>query len=261
MESPVNTSITAIKPGQILVRGYDLCEMMGRLSYAEVVFLLLAERLPADAEGRVFEALLVSSVDHGLDAPSTHVARTTASCGVPAQAAIAAGINAIGDSHGGAGEQCARILQEALAAHPQADLQELARSLVAEHRLGGERLPGFGHRVHDPDPRAVRLLALADAEGISGRHVALARALEEVLSEAAGRSLPMNVDGAIAAVLSDLGIDWRFGKSIFIISRVAGLAAQVHEQMTAGKPLQFARPVRAAYSGPPPRSLPGQGKE
>jgi citrate synthase len=256
MENRVQTSITSIQPGQIRLRGYDLVEMMGRLRYAEVVFLLLAGRLPTPGEGRIVDAILVSSIDHGVDAPSTHVARSVASCGTPVQAAISAGINAIGDSHGGAGEACARLLQEALAAHPEADVQALARSLAEAQRAAGQRFPGYGHRVHDPDPRALRLLALADAEGLSGRHVALARALQGVLSETAGRSLTMNVDGAIAAVLSDLGIDWRFGKSLFIIARTAGLAAQVHEQMTTARPLQFASPVGAAYTGPPRRELP-----
>jgi citrate synthase len=260
MKSTVKTSITRITPDQIIVRGFDLCEMMGKLSYAEVVFLLIAQRLPTPSEGRILDAILVSSIDHGVDAPSTHVARSVASCGVPVQTAISAGINAIGDSHGGAGEQCARILQETLAEHPGIDVNDLARRLVAERRAVGQRLPGFGHRMHDPDPRAVRLLTLADAECISGRHVALARALEMALLETTGRSLPLNVDGAIAAILSDMGIDWRFGKSLFIISRTAGLAAQVYEQMTTGKPLNFAQPVNAEYIGPQPRSLPGEDK-
>jgi len=255
MDDMVKTSITQIKPDQILVRGYDLCELMGRLSFAGMVFLLIAQRLPNPREEHILDAILVSSVDHGVDAPSAHVARSVASCGVPAQAAISAGINAIGESHGGAGEQLACILQDALASHPGMPADELARSLVAVRRAAGQRFPGFGHRMHDPDPRAVRLLTLADEEGLSGQHVALARALERALLEATGQSLPMNVDGAIAAILSDLGIDWRFGKSLFIISRTAGLAAQVHEQVTTGKPLKFARPVNAEYIGPRQRKL------
>lgn len=255
MESAVKTSITQIKPDQIIVRGYDLCELMGQLSFAGIVFLLIAQRLPTPAEERILDAILVSSVDHGVDAPSTHVARTAASCGVPVQAAISAGVNAIGESHGGAGEQLARILQTAWAVHPETPVDELAHSLVAECRAAGQRLPGFGHRMHDPDPRAVRLLALVDEAGLSGQHIALARAIEQALRESSGKSLPLNVDGAIAAILSDLGIDWRFGKSLFIISRTAGLAAQVHEQTTAGKPLKFAQPVNADYIGPQQKKL------
>lgn len=253
----VETSLTRIQPGQILLRGYDLAELTGRLHFAEVVFLLFTGRLPSPAEGRMLDAILVSSVDHGVDAPSAHVARTAASCGVPVQSAMAAGINAIGDSHGGAGEQCARLLQEALATHPDRPVDEIARQVVAEGRSAGRRLPGFGHRVHDPDPRARRLLEIAAQEGLSRQHVALAQAIVEALKAASGRSLPLNVDGAIAALISDMGIDWRFGKSLFILSRTAGLAAQVHEQMTTGKPLQFAQPVGAVYTGPGPRKLEG----
>lgn len=252
----VKTSITLIKPDRIIVRGYDLCELMGRMSFAGTLFLLAAQRLPGPAEERILDAILVSSVDHGVDAPSVHVARTAASCGVPVQAAISAGINAIGESHGGAGEQLARILQEALAAHPDMPLDELARSLVAERRAAGQRFPGYGHRMHDPDPRAVRLFELLEEDNLGGRHVALARAIERELETVTGRSLPINVDGAIAAIISDLGIDWRYGKSLFIISRTAGLAAQVHEQMTTGKPLKFAQPVNAEYVGPELQKLP-----
>lgn len=256
MSDTIKTSITRIQPDQIIVRGYDLCELMGRMSFAGTIFLLFAQRLPSPAEERIMDAILVSSVDHGVDAPSVHVARTAASCGVPVQAAISAGINAIGESHGGAGEGLARILQEALAAHLDMPPDELAHALVAERRASGQRFPGYGHRMHDPDPRAVRLFDLLEAEALGGKHSALAHAIERELLATTGKSLPMNVDGAIAAIISDLGIDWRYGKSLFIISRTAGLAAQVHEQITTGKPLKFARPVDAEYVGPELHRLP-----
>jgi citrate synthase len=256
MANEITTKITQIEPGRILVQGYDLSELIGQVSYAAMVFLLFTGRLPTSAEGRMLDAILVSSIDHGVDAPSTHIARTAASCGVPVQAAIGAGITAIGEYHGGAGEQCARIFQEAAAGNPDTAPGELAQALIADLKAQGQRMPGYGHRVHNPDPRAQGLLTLADQLGLSGRHVALARALEHALDDASVRSLPLNVDGAIAAVLLDLGIDWRFGKALFIIARTAGLAAHVHEQMAEGKPLKFAAPVNAAYAGPEPRQLP-----
>lgn len=255
MESSVKTAITRIEAGQIQVRGYDLSELIGRISFGDAVFLLLAGRLPGGAEGRLLEAVLVSSIDHGVNAPSTHVARTTASCGAPLQAAIATGVTAIGESHGGAGEACAHLLQTALQEQPDTPLPDLARELVSASRARGERLPGFGHRVHTVDPRAARLLDLALEWGLSGQHIALAQAIEQELASATGRSLPLNVDGAIAAILSDLGLDWRLGKALFIIARTAGLAAHVHEQITTGQPLKFAAPLVVEYTGPEPQSI------
>lgn len=254
MEQQVNTAITCVTKEQIRVRGYDLGELIGRASFGETAFLLLTSREATRAESRMLEAILIACLDHGVDAPSTHVARTTASCGVPVQAAISAGILAIGENHGGAGEQCARILQEAVQAQPEMELGTLARGIVEAAKEAGRRLPGFGHRQHDPDPRAVALMAKAQELKVAGKYLALALEIQEELSARSGRSLPLNVDGAIAALISDMGMDWRFGKSLFIIGRTVGLAAQVHEEMTCGKPLKFARPVHAEYTGPAPRA-------
>ncbi len=132
---------------------------------------------------------------------------------------------------------------------------KLPARIVAEARLNRRRLPGFGHRFHDPDPRAQRLLALADEWGLSGRHVALTRSIVRELKATTDRSLPMNVDGALAALISDLGIDWRYGKTLFIIGRTAGLATHGHEEMRTGKPFKFAARVETAYVGSPERSL------
>jgi citrate synthase len=181
-------------------------------------------------------------VDHGLSAPSTAVARTVASCGSPVQAAIAAGITSLGEHHGGAGEACARLLQETLLQGEGQELPELAAGIVRQYRWEGRRLPGFGHRLHNPDPRTVRLFALAKEKDLWGKHLQLLIAIQEARNAETGKQLPINVDGAIAGILSELGLDWRVGKSLFIIARSAGLAAHVHEQM-GSKPLDFAPPV------------------
>jgi citrate synthase len=173
---------------------------------------------------------------------------------VPIQTAVAAGISAIGESHGGAGEACARLLQEALRGEPK-PIDSLAGRIVAEYRERGQRLPGFGHRQHAVDPRAERLLALADEWELSDGHIALARGIAQELKRGADRPIPLNVDGAMAAIISDLGIDWRHGKTLFIIGRSAGLAAQAGEQIISGKPLQFAAPTTLEYIGPAARDI------
>ncbi len=256
MTKPLQTSISTVSPDSVIVSGYRVSEMMGERTFGDMVYLLITGELPNHYEGQMIEAMLVACAEHSINAPSVHTARTVASCGVPVQEAIAAGISAVGEYHGGAGESCARILQTAIRENPHTDPQEIAAQLVAETRKAGKRFPGFGHRFHTPvDPRAVKLLDLADKWELSSSHIALARAITEALKKSTGRTLPMNVDGALAAILSDMGVDWRFGKSIFIIARTAGLAAHVYEEATTGKPLGFAGKSPIDYCGPQERSL------
>jgi len=257
MTETVTTSISKVAPDRIIVKGYNLADMPGRYQFGDVVYLLMTGDLPAGHEGDMIEAMLVATAEHSINAPAIHAARTVAGCGVPIQTAIAAGVSAIGDYHGGAGEACARILQDAVAQNPDLDPQTLAARLVSDFRQQKKRLPGFGHRFHTPvDPRSRRLLALAAEWELSGPHSALARAIAQELQRVSGRPLPMNVDGAMAAILSDMGVDWRFNKAVFIIARTAGLAAHVHEEMTTGKPMQFAGKRQVNYIGPPERPLP-----
>jgi len=212
-----------------------------------VAFLMLKGSLPNPAQAALFNAILISCVDHGVDAPSVHVTRTTASCGVPVQSAIASGVNAIGEFHGGAGEACARYLQQGVRDAVDGDLFGAAKKIVEAYGAEGKRLPGFGHRLHNPDQRAEYLFLLADQSGVSGPHTALMRLIQTLLNEKSKKELPINVDGALGALLSDMGFDPSFGKSVFIISRVVGLAAHAHEQQTTGKPLSFAQPVPVEF--------------
>ncbi|RLD05906.1 MAG: citryl-CoA lyase [Chloroflexi bacterium] len=256
MSKTYKTSISTVSPDRVLVRGYCVSEMLGERNFGDMVYLLMTSELPKKNEGNMIDAMLVACAEHSINAPSIHTARTVASCGVPVQEAISAGISAIGENHGGAGEACAEILQNAIKENPETPSDELAAELVADARQKGIRFPGFGHRFHTPvDPRAVKLLELADEWGLSGAHISLAKEITAELQKATGRQLPMNVDGALAAIISDMGIDWRFGKSIFIIARTAGLAAHVHEEIATGKPLAFAGKGEIDYQGPQERPL------
>ncbi|MCK5919410.1 MAG: citryl-CoA lyase [Methylococcales bacterium] len=251
----VQTKIAQLHPDRILVHGYNLAEMGGRRSFGDTVYLLMTGELPTGREVDLLDAMLVMTAVHGINSPSTHTARAVANCGVPLQTAVAAGISAIGEHHGGAGEACARLLQEAVGGDGKMPAFELAQKVVAEARANKQRLPGFGHRFHDPDPRAERLILLANEWGISGRFTTLAQAIVVALREATGRSLPLNVDGALAALISDMGMDWRMGKAIFILGRTAGLIAHVQEELAEGKPFQFIQGVEAAYVGRGERSF------
>jgi citryl-CoA lyase len=172
--------------------------------------------------------------------------------GNPLNAAVAGGILTIGDTHGGAIEECARLLQKW--ADGQAEMKETAAALLHDLESRKLRMPGFGHRLHKVDPRTTRLFEMADRLDFSGKHQRLAKAIEALFAER-GKRLPINVDGAIGAVISDMGFDWRLGKGFFIISRTVGLIAQAHEERAREKPMRKLGLSDYEYDGPPSRNL------
>lgn len=247
----MKTAITKIEPGSIRVKGYDIVELMEKKTFAEVVFLLLKGELPNKAETKMMEAMLVSSVDHGVTPPSSLATRVVVSGGNPLNAAIAGGILTIGDSHGGAMEKCAKILQEW--ASKGDDMNEIADQLLAHIKTAKIRMPGFGHRLHQTDPRTVKMFEIAKKHNFTGKHIELAKALESRLVTKSGKKLPINVDGAIGAVMSDMGFDYRIGKGFFIISRCAGLIAHAYEELTRYKPMRKLGLTDYTYDGPADR--------
>jgi len=247
------SAITNIGPGKIQVRGYDITRIMDKLSYAETVFLILKGELPSKAEAEMMRAILVSSIDHGCSPPSVLGTRNVVSGGNPLNAAIAGGVLVIGDSHGGAIENAARLMQEW--AKKDGDVAAIASDMVDWMREKKIRMPGFGHRLHNVDPRTLKLFEIAKRNDFSGRHIELCRAIEKALAEKTGRQLPINVDGAIAAVISDMGFDWRLGKGFFIISRVPGLLAHAYEEMTREKPMRQLGNRNFSYDGPAEREI------
>ena len=249
------TNISEVEPNRILVRGYDIESLIARGSFGDVVYLLFKGEWPQQGEGRLIEAVLVSSCDHSLTAPSADATRLVASSGVPLPSAVAAGLLAVGDYHGGAIEGCARTLVEGLPDRAD-DLASAADRLVTSVRGKGERFLGYGHPLHQEDPRVPPLLKIAEELGLANRWVPFAREIERALQEQVGRSLPLNVDGAIAALLLEMGMDWRLGKAFFLISRAAGLSAHYLEQVTREPPFKAASLDEVVYDGPPPRPLP-----
>lgn len=249
------TGIAKVEPGVIHIRGYDIADLIRSGSFGDVVFLLLKGEWPKRGEGKLVEAILISSCEHSLAAPSTDATRLVASCGVPLPSAVAAGILAIGEYHAGAIETCARTLAEGLA-KDDPDLSGAARRLVEKVLGRGERLLGFGHPVHRVDPRVRPLFDLAGQSGLAGHWVPFALQVEQALEEKLNRSLPINVDGAIAALLLEMELDWRVGKAFFVISRSAGLSAHYLEQVTRERPFKAASYTEIDYDGPAPRRLP-----
>jgi citrate synthase len=189
-------------------------------------------------------------------APSVDAARFVASAGVPLQAAVAAGTTGMGDHHGGAVDAAARLFLDAAETGGADD--EAALNVALRLKGEGRRLPGYGHVVHDPDPRAGRLFDVAEALGFRGRWCALAETFEAVTDEVFGRRLRLNVDGAMAALLLELGLDWQLGKAFYVIGRSPGLLAHVFEEQTRERPYRDIGWESVEYDGPDRRSLPGK---
>jgi citrate synthase len=250
------TAITEIRPNHVFVRGYDIAELMGRITFGGAVHLILTGELPDEKTARLMDAILVASIDHGATPPSVLAARTVASTGATLSASVAAGIMSINEHHGGAIENCALQLGHIIARCEETgdSLDAVAEVVLDEMKAAGQRMSGFGHRIHSDDPRTARLFELAEAAGAAGRHVEAARAVERVFTSA-GKPLPINVDGAIGAILADLGFPPHVMNGLFMIARAAGLVAHVCEEKQRERPMRRIDPVNHTYDGPAPRSL------
>jgi citrate synthase len=262
-----STSIIDMKPGMIRYRGYAVEELIGRVGFVEMVYLMTRGELPHPAAARLLEAALVAAVDHGPQAPSIAAARMAITCGVGINNAMASAINMLGDVHGGAGEQCVQFynaVHDRLGEQPLSD-RRLAEAVAAEIKAladaGTSHVPGFGHRFHPRDPRAPRLLELVDAAAangaVSGRFAAIGRAVEAQLAARKGRPIPMNIDGATGVVFAELGFPPPLCRGLFVLSRSVGALAHAFEEMQSGERNKgpIPRQMIWTYTGPPPRDL------
>ena len=249
---PWRTALVHSRDGEIWIHGRNVTSLMRTATFTDTIFLLHRGRLPDARERRLLDAILTSSSDHGSGAPSCAAARVAASGNRQSlSAAVAAGILAIGDEHGGAGELCMQLIAFGLARAQQRaiSIEAAAAECVAEAREAGRRLPGLGHRVHRIDPRVDVLFDLARQDGREGDGVIFVRALQQAAAETI-KAMPINIDGALAAVLHDLGFPPEAGKLLFIVARVAGLTAEVAEEYAREKPMRIRIPVE--YDGVPP---------
>jgi len=238
------TALSAIEPNKILIRGYRVEDLMERCSFGDMIYLTFTGELPKGNEGRIVEMIVVSSTDHSFLAPSIDATRFVASGGVPLQASVAAGIISLGDHHGGAIEQCAQLLQEAVKSG------ENAATIVSRFRSRKQRVPGFGHPWHDRDPRTIALIAKAKEWKIAASHLGLVESISAELK------IPANIDGVISGIISDMEIAWQYGRAFFIIPRVVGLAAHAVEETTRERPFRVIDINDVAYDGPAERNLP-----
>ncbi len=255
-----STGIIDIHPGKIAIRGYPIQELIGKVRFPEMIWLMLRGDLPTRGQADLLEAAMVPGVDHGPQAPSIAIARMSVTCGLPVNGAMASAVNVLDDIHGGAGQQCMGIYYEIDAeAGPDGDLVKTAAAVLARH---GKIVPGFGHRFHPIDPRVEPLFALVDKavrEGtVKGRYAAIGRAVETVLKEGKKRPIPMNIDGITAVIFCELGFEPELGRGIFALSRSVGILAHAWEQKQMGARIKGPLPkeIPYTYTGPAQRAVP-----
>lgn len=258
------TEIVDIQPGHIGIRGYPIQQLIGNIGFPAMVWLMLRGELPREDQAKLLEAAMVAGVDHGPHAPSIAISRMAVTCGLPINGAMASAINALDDIHGGAGQQCMELMQEVATAagdaEPTLDLVE--RVLAGYVERNGKIIPGFGHRWHGTDPRAVRLVALvreSQQQGlVSGRFATIGLLIEEALGRKKGTRIPMNIDGATAAIYLELGFPAPLGRGLFILSRSVGILSHAWEQTQQGGRIKGPMPpsVPYTYAGPPARDFP-----
>jgi citrate synthase len=259
-----STAISTSNEEAILVRGRDLArELVGTISFTEHFWLLLTGALPSKAQLRVLDATLVAIAEHGL-VPSVQVARMTLA-GAPEalQGAVAAGILGCGSVVLGSSEVAGRFLVDVAAKAADGNLEQAVTEVVRDFRAAGRAIPGYGHPLHRGyDPRARRLLEVATDAGVAGRHVEIANTIEKLLPQLLGRSLTLNVSGAIPAVLLDCGYPLLALKGVPLLARTAGLIAHLLEeqQRAIGFVMSHAAAQAIDYDGElPPGFKPSDG--
>ena len=229
----ISTDIAWSSPDSITAFGRDLpTEILGHVSFGDMAFLEITQRIPNANESRMFNAMLVTLVEHGLT-PSTIAARLTY-LGAPEamQAAVAAGLSGLGSVFVGSIEGTARMLYEAMPqSDPAADLSALAETIVQKFADERAILPGIGHPFHKPiDPRTPRLIELATETGFDGRYVALVQEVAAAAERRKERSLPVNATGLLGALCCEMGFDWRVCRGLGVMARAVGLVGHILEE-------------------------------
>ncbi|WP_372571242.1 citryl-CoA lyase [Ruegeria jejuensis] len=255
------TDIIDMVPGEIRLRGHPIEELIGNVTFPQMIWLMTRGDIPSKAQAELLECALVAAVDHGPQAPSIAASRMAVTCGLGLNGAMASAINMLDDIHGGAGEQAVELyswIDNAVQAGQT--LETAVPEMIDRWQTECTKfVPGFGHRFHKPvDPRAPRLLGLVDeaalAGTVSGRYAEIGRAIQHMLNTRKGKPVPMNIDGATAVIYAELGFAGPLARGLFCLSRSVGIIAHAWEQMNQGGRNKGPTPpsYRWTYSGPSP---------
>ena len=232
------TSIIDMEPGRIDIRGHAIQDLIGNLSFSEMIWLMLRNEKPKLDEVKLLEAALVASVDHGPQAPSIASARMAVTCGLGLNGAMGTAVNMLDDVHGGAGQQLVDLLYK-ISENEELSDNEMEEFLGVYRKEVNPYVPGFGHRFHKPvDPRAPRLMSLVEGAKkngvVKGNFMKIALQIERVLEKMKCKSVPMNIDGATAVIYAELGFESELARGLFCLARSVGAMAHGYEQMQQG---------------------------
>jgi len=226
----LSTRISTLDERGVTIRGKDLVdEIIGEITFTQMMYLQVFGSMPTPAQVRVLDAVLVTLVEHGIGAAlSSRLIYLTSPDSI--QSAIATGVLSMGSQFGGVMEGIGRDLEAIVAA---TDMDAEAAKIVAAYRAAKKSVPGFGHPHHRPeDPRTIKLLAVAEKEGLSGRWVAALRALAKAVDASLGKHITINATAGIAALLGELGVPWKLMRGFACVSRAAGIIGNIYEEQT-----------------------------
>lgn len=243
------TAITDVRNNKELIRGYNLKDLIHHKTFVETIYLVLKGELPNERETRMLNALFTAAIDHGIGVSSAMTARTVVSTGNSLHTALASGILAMGKLHGSAIEDAAQFFQEH---ESEQDILKFVKKLKAQKK----RIPGYGHKILTHDPRSEAIFEVAKETQVYGKYCMFAEKVGEALNSISSKKLPLNVDGAMGAVISDMGFDYRLAKGFFIIGRVPGLVAHIYEEIIQDEGLRRLSEDAVEYTGPTERALP-----
>lgn len=267
-----DTEIIDVGPNKIIISGYHIQDLMGRVSYGEMLYLMIMGRLPQETAGKLIDAVLVAACDQGVISPAITTSCMAATCGVTFNSAIASGMNLLGKIHGGAIEEAMEVFYEFVNRSEKEDksIKEIAIDVAKKYKEAKKFMPGYGHPVHKEDPRTTRLWKMAELAvkkgEISGKYVEAAQAIYEAMKEISGKHLTINIDASAAAILCELGIPSEVATGFICLSRGLGLVAHAYEEIKFGKRMKAPMPPdllseHMTYSGPELRELPPERRD
>ncbi len=235
------TKISTHKDGELYIRGQKLTQLIAEHGFIDGIFLLLLGRMPKPGESEVLSACLLACIEHGVEVPSAFVGRVVASTGNSVNAALAADLLAIGDYHGGAIEAAMELFMRS------AEAKEIVSAALANK----ERLAGYGHKIYkESDPRTAALFVRAAQAQVNDLVIKKALLIEKELAAQSGKTLPLNIDGAVAAILVTMGFSPKLGKAFFALGRMPGMMAHVVEEIENEKPYRRFEEGDVEYNGP-----------
>jgi citrate synthase len=264
-----DTEIIDVKPNKIIISGYQIQDLMGRVSYGEMLYLMIMGKLPQETAGELIDAVLVAACDQSVISPAITATSMAATCGVTFNSAVASGMNLLGKIHGGAIEDAMKVFYDIVKRSEDEGkgIKEVAHDVCLEFRAEKKFMPGYGHPVHKEDPRTNRLWKMGEVARekgeISGNYIEAAKAIYDAMKEITGKHLTINIDASSAAILCELGIPHEVAMGFICLSRGLGLVAHAYEEIKVGKRLKAPMPPdllgeHMTYSGPEPRELPAE---